>query len=360
VRAPSGEMMSQEAGASVEQLVGACLFLGIDEVEPGPELEAFLADLRPSGVILFARNVQGADQLRRLNRMLRGDGPLPRLVGVDQEGGRVERLRPVLGALPSAAELAREGAQTVREYGRLLGAALRALGFNLNFAPVLDLSSPGADNGIGDRAFGDAPDVVGRLGGALLEGLGAAGVLGVVKHFPGLGPTRIDSHQALPRVDKPGEDFLREDLRPFRETLARAPAVLVGHAHYPFLDADPVPATCSRAAVTELLRDELGYRGAAITDDLEMGAVDQGDGWLEAGAAAVRAGCDLALVCRSRERMRAFRDHLVLAVRRGTLPRERLEEAARRSEELRRAASGDVPDSGEEALVELRRRFGSR
>ena len=319
--------------------IGATLFLGIDETEPGDDLDRFLEDLRPGGIILFRRNIVSAEQVARLNGSLLGNGAHPRLVGVDQEGGRVERLREVLGPLPTAAALAEGGEPAVRRFAELLGRSLASLGFNLNFAPVLDLSSPGEPNGIGDRAFGRDPGLVGPLGRAYLEGLETGGVLGVAKHFPGLGPTGVDTHQALARADKTEEAFRGEDLAPFRDALGRAPAVMVGHAHYPFWDDEPRPASGSPAVIGGLLREELGYEGLAIADDLEMGAVDQGEGWLDAGVQAIRAGCDMLLICRSRARMRAFRDHLAAAVRQGRLPAARVEEAARRVEGARRQAA---------------------
>ena len=344
---------------TLRDLVGACLFLGIDEVEPGASLDGFLADLRPGGIILFSRNIRDAEQVRRLGEAVRTGADPPRLVGVDQEGGRVERLRPILGPLPAPAELAREGEGATEELGRLLADALWDLGFNLNFAPVLDLSRPGAPNGIGDRAFGDQPATVGRLGRAYLRGLGAGGVLGVAKHFPGLGPTAIDSHRALPRADKDPAAFRREDLLPFREVANLAPAIMMGHAHYPFLEERAIPASCSRAVATDLLRGELGFDGAAIADDLEMEALDQGPGWLEASASALRAGCDMVLVCRDRRRMIQFRDYLVDRVRDGSFPAARLEEAAGRAATLRRAAARGAASAGlAQSRAKLRRRFG--
>jgi beta-N-acetylhexosaminidase len=323
----------------LRELAGACLFLGIDETEPCPSLQAFLDELLPGGIILFARNVLDAPQVQGLNAFLAGDPARPRLLGVDQEGGRVERLRPLLGPLPSGARLAAGGVDEVHHFGHLLGNSLRALGFNLNFAPVLDLSLPGAPNLIGDRAFGDQPETVASLGRAYLDGLARAGVHGVVKHFPGLGPTQEDTHQALARAAKSETAFRREDLLPFRETLAHATAVMVAHAHYPFWDPAPLPASCSTKIVHEILRGELGYGGLAVADDLEMGAVEGTGGAVGASTAALAAGCDMLLVCRSRARMTEVRDRLVAALEDGSLSLERVRQAATRVDDLRRAAA---------------------
>lgn len=341
------------------RLAGACLFLGIDETEPSAGLQTFLDDLQPGGIILFARNVVDAGQLQGLTTFLRGDPDRPRLLGVDQEGGRVERLRPLLGPLPSGAQLAALGDDEVRRFGHLLGDCLRALGFNLNFAPVLDLSVSGAANFIGNRAFGDHPETVARLGIAYLEGLTRAGVHGVVKHFPGLGPTHEDTHQALARARKSETAFRSEDLFPFRETLPKAAAVMVAHAHYPFWDPTPLPASCSKKIVQGVLREELAYSGLVVADDLEMGAVTNTGGAVAAGVAALAAGCDMLLVCRSRARMQEVRDQLVAAQKEGSLPLERLQQAAARVDTLRRnaAAASAAPrfPGAREALTE---RFG--
>jgi len=323
----------------LQRLAGACLFLGIDETEPSASLQAFLDDLQPGGIILFARNVREASQVEALNAFLAGDPARPRLLGVDQEGGRVERLRPLLGALPTGARLAARGVDEVYRFGQLLGNSLRALGFNLNFAPVLDLSLPGAANLIGDRAFGDHPETVARLGRAYLEGLNRAGIHGVVKHYPGLGPTDEDTHQALARAAKSEAAFRREDLVPFRNTLDLAAAVMVAHAHYPFWDPSPLPASCSPKIVHDILRGELGYSGLAVADDLEMGALAGAGGAVEASTAALAAGCDMLLVCRSRARMAEVRDQLVAALENGSLSLERVRQAAARVDRLRQAAA---------------------
>ncbi|MGD8376407.1 MAG: beta-N-acetylhexosaminidase [Acidobacteriota bacterium] len=323
---------------------GQVLFVGIDEQTPSEGLRAFLEDVRPGGVILFARNIRDPAQTAALTAWLAGGEDVPRLVGVDQEGGRVERLRPLLGPLPAAAEVGAGSPERVAAFARLLGRSLAALGFHVDFAPVLDLSAPGAPNGIGDRSFGTDPGRVGAAGRAFLKGLAGAGVLGVGKHFPGLGPTSVDSHEARPSVAKDGAAFRREDLLPFRICAAAAPAVMIGHAHYACLDPEPRPASGSPAVIRGLLRGELGYDGVAIADDLEMGAVDQGEGWLAAAVSSLAAGCDQVLVCHTRPRMIRLRDEIVRQVQAGTLPASRLSEAARRVRSLRLRA-GERPEA---------------
>jgi beta-N-acetylhexosaminidase len=354
-------MIPHEALKRWRDQVGELLFLGLDEVEPTSGLAQFLDDLRPGGVILFARNLESAPQVGRLIASVVRTQAGRRLVSVDQEGGRVDRLRPILGPLLPALTLAQRGEREVKEYGGLVGMALRGLGFNMNFAPVLDLSEPGAANGIGDRAFGNDPEVVTRLGRAYLEGLAGAGVAGVTKHFPGLGPTGVDSHLELPRLSSAESSFRANDLRPFHGTIDLAPAVMVAHVHCPFLDREPIPASGSRRALEGILRQEIGFTGVAIADDLEMGALDQGAGWLAAGEQAIRAGCDMVLICKSRARMIAFRDHLVAGLASGALAEARVREAVSRVRALRATLPerDHDPAAGQDAGKELRRRFGA-
>jgi beta-N-acetylhexosaminidase len=273
----------------------------------GPELDRAaarrLCELAPGGVILFRRNLETPDQAIRLLAAVRRLVPAPTLLALDQEGGRVSRLEPFVGATPTAVELTRAGEPTVRRFGAATGAALSAMGFNLDFAPVVDLCPADARNGIGDRSFGTDPGTVTRMAGAFLEGLQDAGVAGCLKHFPGLGDTVVDSHVELPTIPRGLERLLEQDLEPYLRLGEAAASVMVGHGHYPALDdRQGMPASCSAPIVDSLLRERLGYRGLVVSDDLEMGAVaardEEGGGAVE----AIGAGCDLALYCSDLDR----------------------------------------------------------
>jgi beta-N-acetylhexosaminidase len=282
---------------------------------PGTHLDAptadRLRDLGPGGVILFRRNVASASQLRSLVAELRALLARPAWVAIDQEGGRVSRLEPLVGPTPTAAALARAGAAAARDVGRETGRALRALGIDLDFAPVVDLCGPQARNGIGDRAFGATVSAVVPSAGAFLDGLQGAGVAGCLKHFPGLGATVVDSHFALPTADRSIEELEREELAPFRALADRAAMVMVGHGHYPALDPAPRrPATMSAAIVSGLLRRGLGHRGPVVSDDMEMGAIAALDADGAAAAEALGAGCDLLLYGADLDRAAAARDRL--------------------------------------------------
>ncbi len=276
-------------------------------VELAAEEAALLARLPPAGVILFARNCRDRAQLRRLVTDIRtACGPRPVLVMVDQEGGRVQRLRPpewrALPAMARIGDLARRdpaaGRRAARLAGRLIAHDLAEVGIDVAAAPCLDLTCPGTTPAIGDRSFGADPDLVAELGLVFLDGLAAGGVAGVIKHLPGHGRAELDSHEALPVVRAGAAELLASDLVPFR-ACARAPLGMTAHVVYEALDPGR-PATLSPRVIEETIRGTIGFRGLLVSDDLTMGALH---GPLpERATAALAAGCDLALVCCTRLR----------------------------------------------------------
>jgi beta-N-acetylhexosaminidase len=253
----------------------------------------------PVGFILFRRNCSSPGQVRELVTALRGcvgrdDAP----VLIDQEGGRVARLRPPHWRLyPSAARLATLpdplAATAARLGARLIADDLQGLGITVNCLPVLDLPVLGADPVIGDRAYGSEPGRVSRLGRAACEGLLAGGVLPVIKHIPGHGRARVDSHSACPQVETGHDKLSRTDFAPFR-ALAAMPWAMTAHIVYAAIDAR-APATLSGRVVTEVIRGEIGFDGVLVSDDLSMQAL--GGEICERTQRAFRAGCDLALHC---------------------------------------------------------------
>ena len=268
---------------------------------PGPTLDAeskaLLRAYPPAGVILFGRNVQSADQLTALLTDLRKLLPPEAVLMVDQEGGRVARLRPpAFDAFPAARRIgdlhARDqqaGLRAAFLAGASIGLTCAGLGFDVVCAPVLDMPAPGADAVIGDRAFGSDPDKVATLARAFAEGLGQGGVQPVMKHLPGHGRAQVDSHLALPELDAPHDD----ELEPFR---ANADLPWGMTAHILFRDLDAVhPATQSHSVISGVIRGRIGFGGVLVSDDLAMQALS--------GAPALRAlraleaGCDLALFC---------------------------------------------------------------
>ena len=264
-----------------------------------PDEAALFRRLPPAGVILFARNVGDPGQLRHLTGALRAVLPAEAVIAVDQEGGRVARLRPPHWmAHPAAGRIGAlhgqdpgAGLRAAWLTGALIGAECAAAGFGLVCAPVLDLCVPGAHDVVGDRSYGADPVAVAQLGRAAADGLLAAGVQPVVKHAPGHGRALVDSHLAMPSV--PREQDLSDDMQPFAAN-AGLPWMMTAHLLYLGLDAER-PGTLSPAVIGQAIRGRIGFEGVLVSDGLEMRALDGAPG--ELAARAVAAGCDLALHC---------------------------------------------------------------
>jgi beta-N-acetylhexosaminidase len=272
----------------------------------GPTLldaeRAFLAATQPAGIILFARNCQTPDQIRALVDSARtAIGTDDALVLIDQEGGRVQRLRPPLGrALPPAASFGALYADSPEEACRLAfltsrqtAEDLRALGINTNCAPVLDVPVAGSHDVIGNRAYGSTVEQIVALGDAVAKGLMAGGVLPVIKHIPGHGRATADSHHALPVVDTPRTVLAESDFAPFR-SLAHLPAAMTAHVLFTAIDPDQ-PASTSATIIDGVIRRDIGFDGLLMSDDVSMKALSGSVG--ESSTAVLAAGCDLVLHC---------------------------------------------------------------
>ena len=303
---------------------------------PGREVDRDVGGLVDAGVlgsILFGRNVGTAAETARLVGELKSRAGRPFPVAVDQEGGRVARLRgaPYTALPPMRLIGQRADAETARRVGRLLAFELRATGFDWDFAPVLDVNSNPANPVIGDRSFGADPAEVARLGVALAEGMEQGGIASCGKHFPGHGDTLQDSHVTLPVLEHGLERLEAVELVPFR-AYARAglASLMTAHVRFPALGED-VAATLSRASMTGLLRQRVGFQGVAVSDDLEMKAIADP---AAAAVEAVRAGVDVLLVCHHAAVQHRVLDALVDAARSGRIPEERLRDAHARIEVL--------------------------
>jgi beta-N-acetylhexosaminidase len=287
------------------------------------------------GVILFARNVASPEQVAELNRSLKAAAHGPLLSSVDQEGGRVARLRrPWTEWAPLRSLGATSDEELAHEMGRVLGVELKACGFDIDYAPVLDVDSNPANPIIGDRSFGRDPHLVGRLGAAMIRGLQALSVAACGKHFPGHGDTSQDSHLTLPRLPH-GLDRLRSlELVPFKYAIeADVASVMTAHVLFEALDPE-VPATMSAKAIDGVLRKELGFEGVVISDDLEMKAVHERYPMAEVVTKALNAGVDAFLACKELPLQQEVIQHIIHAVESGRVPRERLEQAAARVERM--------------------------
>ncbi len=315
---------------SFRRQVGQFAIAGFDGHALPDDLRRLAQEFDLGGVILFARNVDSPEQVAELARevgALRRDWPL--WVSVDQEGGRVARLRDPFTEWPPMQVLGRSGdAVLARRFAAALAAELDAVGVTLDYAPVLDIHSNPKNPVIGDRALSDDPDVVARLGVAIIETLQSRGIAACGKHFPGHGDAGQDSHHELPVLDLDPALLRERELAPFRAAIAADVAlVMTGHVLVPSLDAES-PATLSRRIVHDLLRDELGYQGLVATDDLEMKAIAGTYGIEEAAVAAVGATVDLLLLCGTDvTRQAAALEALIHAAESGDLSMRELEAA---------------------------------
>jgi beta-N-acetylhexosaminidase len=325
---------------NLEGLAGGVLWVGFGGSEPDAVDVASLAGLGPGGLVLFARNVgtppETAALTARLRAEVRDADGRPPLLAIDQEGGRVARLRRGSPAFPSALALGAAGDPALAERaGLAVATELRKAGVDVDFAPVLDLLLDAANPAIGTRAFGDDPPAVGRLGAAWCRGLQRGGVASVLKHFPGHGASPLDSHVTLPRIDAGRATLERRELVPFRAGIdAGACGVMAGHLLVTALDRTRA-ASASRVALRELLRDELRFDGICFTDCLQMDAVAREPGTPEAALAALEAGADAPIVSHDLPVAYAVRAAIVQAVRSGRVPLQRLEEAHARLRALR-------------------------
>lgn len=325
----------------VEAQLGELMIVGLPGTEMTPALEADLRRLGPSGVIFFAPNFPDAGTAARFARAVHsvlGSPELPPLVCADEEGGMVSQISGFWEVPPSARAVAASGGPPlVKDLAQRTARRLLALGVNLNFAPVLDIHSNPKNPVIGIRSFGTTPSQVTACGRAAIEGMVAAGIIPVVKHFPGHGDTLSDSHVELPRVDADERTLALREIRPFEAAVnAGAPMVMTCHVVVPALEPDPGrPATLSRAIVTGRLRERMAFTGVVVTDALEMAGATSRGTYGEVAVQAIEAGCDLLLYSKLTpgpdEALAALRE----AIRSGRVAREMIAASIARIRTLR-------------------------
>jgi beta-N-acetylhexosaminidase len=347
----------------IEHKVGQLLMVGLAGAELDPSSREMLDAVQPGGVLLSTDNIENASQVLELTVAIRSAIKVPPLIAVDQEGGRVDRLKPILSPMPAADLLrAANDAAAAARLGEVTAEALRTLGFNVNLAPVLDIGFDlSVENGLRGRYLGETAAEVVRLSGAYLEGLQRVGIVGVGKHFPGLGGSVVDSHSFLPENNRPRDLMLREDLLPYTELFskinARLGTILIGHGHYPAIHGPaPLPATLSKAITTGLLREELGFKGMAITDDLEMGAISSVRTVSDAAVEAFEAGADMIMVS-SPEGGRAAWERMTDAAKEGRLTAQRIKRSIDNIARVKSTLSPPLPFN-EVNLTRLRERIG--
>lgn len=278
------------------------MIIGFDGVELTPRHASVLSRLQPAGVILFARNIKSPEQTWRLLRDCQNCVAKPLFTCVDLEGGTVDRFCDVLGPTPSAAEVYATGdPRLYRKHGQIIAENCRALGFNIDFAPVLDLAFEPSRDVMSSRAVSANPKEAIAYAREFLAGLKNAKVLGCGKHFPGLGEGKLDSHHELPMIDKSLKQMWNEDLLPYRVLKKDLPVTMVSHAAYPQVAKSKTPASLSEVWIRDILRKKIGYKNLIVSDDLEMGGVLAAASVGEAAAEFVAAGGDLCLVCHHEE-----------------------------------------------------------
>jgi beta-N-acetylhexosaminidase len=319
--------------------VGQHLFIGFTGAQLTADTRRLLTTVQPGGVILFARNVNTATELRALGRALRTEFSYRPLVAIDQEHNRVNRLRDIIGETLTIADVKKQGnVEQAEDFGRIMGRWLHQFCIDINLAPVFDLELFDAktDNALRERCWGASADEVLRWAGAFLEGLEREGVAACPKHFPGLGGSILDSHEKLPTIPRTRKTLLAEDIVPYARLMRRLTAIMVGHGHYPAFDGEkPRPASLSPIIITDLLRKQLGFTGLVLTDDMEMGAILEMGSFEDSVVKAFQAGADMLLVCHTAERILAAHEALTKAIESGRVSFERLFESQQRIQQFR-------------------------
>lgn len=321
-----------------------------------------LADSTPYAVVLFGRNIGTAEQLRDLVAEVKSLAPKPPLFMIDEEGGRVDRLRHLVPGLPSVEAFA-EGEQPVEMsqwHGKVIGMALRWFDIEIDLAPVVDIRGDVSTKGLERRTFGADPQTVIELAGAFMDGLHGAGVASCLKHWPGIGVGSADPHYGATVIDVPVTQLIEHDLVPFQKLGNQAKAIMIGHGTYPQVDEPDLPATLSWRMTTDLLRNFIGFDGVAVSDDMEMHAVSDLGSYEEISELALAAGNDVILFCSHIERIPDLQTYIARRVLTNDAVKARFTEAVRRCDEFRAhcdqlRAAAPVPASWDEVIDEAAR-----
>lgn len=319
---------------SLDEKIGQLVIVGLDGRSMNEDTLQMIRQYKVGGFILFKNNIDNAEQtVSLLNQLKEANkkNAVPLWLSVDQEGGRVSRLSSMFTDTPSAGEIgAADDLTYTRNIGQAIGNELHALGFNMDFAPVMDINSNPKNPVIGDRSFGSTPETVIKHGIETMHGINSQGVAAVIKHFPGHGDTSVDSHYDLPLVNKTREELERFELQPFIEAISQdVDAIMVAHLLMMQID-DKQPASISSSVINGLLRDQLGYNGVVITDDMTMGALLNTNKIGDAAVRSILAGTDVVLVSHQTELRLEVIHSLKAAVETNTLTEQRIDESLHR------------------------------
>ncbi len=337
----------------IEKKIGQLFFIGISGTELNENSTELLDEISPGGICLFARNVRTSEQVRKLLDDIREISPIEPFLSLDQEGGLVDRLRRISTPMPSANVL--RNVSDAKTLAETTAEIIRILGFNMNFAPVIDVVDEKRakfQNGLHSRTFGKSKEEVVEFAGNYIDILQENGILGCLKHFPGLGGANLDAHDELPEVEISDVELFEKDLFPYREFFDSKTihAVMIAHASFPnsgLQETDQngklLPTSLSFNFVTKLLREELKFEGLAITDDLEMGAIVNTYGIGEACKMAIKSGEDMLAICANQTAVQDGFQAVLEAFRSGEISETRIDESLKRIFEVKQKIQKSLP-----------------
>ncbi|EHQ90339.1 beta-N-acetylhexosaminidase [Desulfosporosinus youngiae] len=327
-------IQEQIKGMSLEEKVGQLVMAGVDTYENDLNSARLLQEYHVGGFVFFKKNVKDANQLLSLINSLKETNSvnkLPLMLAVDEEGGRVSRMPSEFTKLPSSRRIGELNSDELSyRLGGIVGEELKSFGLNTNFAPVLDVFSNPQNQVIGDRAFGDNPTLVSKLGIQTMKGLRSQNIISVVKHFPGHGDTFVDSHVGLPVINHDLNRLKSLELVPFYKAVEnKVDAIMLAHILLPKIDSE-YPASFSKIIISDILRKEMLFDGVIITDDLTMGAIVNNYDLSEAAITSINAGSDMVLVCHEYAKQEAVLKAMQTAAQTGRISLERIDQSVYR------------------------------
>ena len=353
--------MARASSLQLRHQVGQLLLMGFDGTEVTSKLRSSFATLQPGGIILFKRNIEGAEQTWRFLQDAERCLNVPAFLCVDLEGGTVDRLKDVIAPAPPAADVFATGKKKLwRQHGRVLGNECRALGFNVDFAPVSDIGFAPSKNVLTSRVVSDDPRDVVDYVKEVLQGLEDVGVIGCGKHFPGLGEANLDTHKELPSIPKQAKKLWDEDLLPYRKLHKQMPIIMIAHAAYPSMTKDKAPASLSKKWLDGILRKKIGYKGVIMADDLEMGGVLAAASIEDAAVETLRAGSDIFPICHNEEKVWSCYEAVLTAAERDRRLAALVAEKAERILKLKKRTKSvgkRAPRPTEKVIDKLRRQI---
>ena len=326
------EISEEISKMTLDEKIGQMLMVGIDGTEVDDDFKEFAEEYKFGTVILFGKNITSAEQLVNLTNSIKSTaGDIPYIIGMDEEGGLVTRLPDDVLSMPSALTIAgSEDTEYCYNAGYQIGTQITSFGLHTGFSPVLDIWSNPDNTVIGNRAYGKTSDDVCKYGIADMLGLKATGAIPVAKHFPGHGDIETDSHYGLPLVTKTKEELWQSELLPFKNAIENGvPMIMAAHILCTELDEN-YPASMSKNIITDLLRDEMGFEGVVITDDLTMGAISESYSFGDAAVLSINAGCDILSICFGKDNVKQAVKAIKEAVENGAITEERIDESVRR------------------------------